>query len=368
MATTHSTKPSLGKLFISILKTGTLGLGGGANLILIQEQFVQKHKFCTPHEFQNALSLMWLLPGPTASELIAYLSYRTITQWWMPLVSVFLFWLPSSVIVLFLYYSQPYLNQAILNHLALTVTFCFMTSFCISSLSTHVKQNLTRTAPSVLIILASVVLAVALRPSLIQTTVIYVLGFLLWQATVHLRIRLHTIAFDPHLWIPLIKSSLLVYGGVYGTIPYLYDQWVTQYHLVPPDLYWTAVGIGMVTPGPMSVYLIYIGMTIGSMTEAYLMGLTFALLPALLIMPLVKLEKRLFQNTTLTTFLKYFFPFLITQILYFSITQSYQQTHSLWIVGIVIGMAALREKIKLSFFPYLVSAIGLGTLYHFTHT
>jgi chromate transport protein ChrA len=359
-----STKPSVKKLLLSALQVGLMGLGSGTNLVLTRELFVDRHKFCSIKTFQNAYGLVWLFPGPIATKLIVYLSYRTLPKWWVPYATLFLFSTPGFLMYASFFHIQQFIPEAPLNKITTVITFCFMFGFCISALQDHFKTYLQTKWRSIALVSTSVVLAFVLKPTLVQALLLYVCGFLIWRSLSHIKLKLNSIVFDPFLWTALLKATLLLYGGVYATIPYLHELWVVKYQLVPSDVYWQAVGIGHIIPGPLLNYVGYIGIAQGSIWHGYLMAMTILTLPSLLTIPVVKMEKKILKNESIVIFFKYLFPFLITQISIIALTLSYERTHHFEIMAILIGMAALKTLLKIRFIPFLGLTIILGLLYY----
>ena len=66
----------LWKLFISFLKTGTFGFGGGQAIIpLIQEEIVEKNAWLTEEQFVDYLAMGQMLPGPIATKMSVLIGY-----------------------------------------------------------------------------------------------------------------------------------------------------------------------------------------------------------------------------------------------------------------------------------------------------
>jgi chromate transporter len=64
-------------LFISFSKVGIFAYGGGPSMIpLVQAEVVDVHGWMTIEEFTDALALGYVLPGPIATKMAAYIGYK----------------------------------------------------------------------------------------------------------------------------------------------------------------------------------------------------------------------------------------------------------------------------------------------------
>jgi chromate transporter len=99
---------TLGGLFLSFLKIGITGFGGGlAVLTHIRNIVVQERRWLTEHDFVEALALGQSLPGTSAGNAVTYLGFR-LRGWRGACVSLCGFILPSMLmmIVLGIFYDR----------------------------------------------------------------------------------------------------------------------------------------------------------------------------------------------------------------------------------------------------------------------
>lgn len=82
------------QLFISYLKIGFFGFGGGyAMLSLIQNEVVVQHGWMTNAEFADIVAVSQITPGPIAINSATYVGYTVGTQaggLWMGIVGAFI--------------------------------------------------------------------------------------------------------------------------------------------------------------------------------------------------------------------------------------------------------------------------------------
>ena len=94
--------PTLGGLFLSFLKIGTVGFGGGLAVIAqIRTLAVQQRHWLTEQEFASGFALAQTLPGTAAGNVATYVGLR-IRGWRGATVSIAGFILPSMLMMILL--------------------------------------------------------------------------------------------------------------------------------------------------------------------------------------------------------------------------------------------------------------------------
>jgi chromate transporter len=94
--------PTLGGLFLSFLKIGTVGFGGGLAVIAqIRTLAVQQRRWLTEQEFASGFALAQTLPGTAAGNVATYVGLR-IRGWRGATVSIAGFVLPSMLMMIVL--------------------------------------------------------------------------------------------------------------------------------------------------------------------------------------------------------------------------------------------------------------------------
>jgi chromate transporter len=93
---------TLGGLFLSFLKIGLTGFGGGfAVLSHIRQVVVQQRRWLGEHDFVEALALGQSLPGTSAGNAVTYIGFR-LRGWRGAAVSMAGFILPSMLLMILL--------------------------------------------------------------------------------------------------------------------------------------------------------------------------------------------------------------------------------------------------------------------------
>ncbi|MBQ2703579.1 MAG: chromate transporter [Alistipes sp.] len=90
------------ELFISYLKIGFFGFGGGyAMLSLIQNEVVVRHGWITAAQFTDIVAVSQITPGPIAINSATYIGY-TVAGFWGSVVATLAVSLPSLTIMVLL--------------------------------------------------------------------------------------------------------------------------------------------------------------------------------------------------------------------------------------------------------------------------
>ena len=88
------------QLFISYLKIGFFGFGGGyAMLSLIQNAIVEQHGWITAQQFADIVAISQMTPGPIAINSATYIGY-TVGGFWGSVVATFAVCMPALTIML----------------------------------------------------------------------------------------------------------------------------------------------------------------------------------------------------------------------------------------------------------------------------
>ena len=94
--------PTLGGLFLSFLKIGTVGFGGGLAVIAqVRTLAVRQRRWLTEQEFASGFALSQTLPGTSAGNMATYVGLR-IRGWRGAGVSMAGFILPSMLMMIVL--------------------------------------------------------------------------------------------------------------------------------------------------------------------------------------------------------------------------------------------------------------------------
>jgi chromate transporter len=107
------------QLFVSYLKIGLFGFGGGyAMLSLIQHEVVEKRQWLSAAEFTDIGAISQMTPGPIGINSATYIGYTVTGGVWGAIIATIAVCLPSFIIVLLIagsyrkFRSNTYISDA----------------------------------------------------------------------------------------------------------------------------------------------------------------------------------------------------------------------------------------------------------------
>jgi chromate transporter len=290
--TATTERMSLGVLFWTFLKIGSVAFGGFMALIsVVADTIVEKHQLLKQEDMLDCISLANLLPGPQGVNCVAYVGYR-LRGGLGALVSAVGVLLPTFVLMVVLtgLYMAYASKVAVLSNLF--IGFIPAVAAVIVSVVHRMAKNILQGQREILLtILAALVLLVAPRALRLYITLSIVgsfglAGYALFRSpTVYLLTRqarlpwacllgtlailgLLVVAFLAHpplaprglaqLALTLSGLSLLLFGGGYVFIPMMQDVMVTHYGWLTTQQFLDGVALSQVTPGPILVIATFI--------------------------------------------------------------------------------------------------------------
>ena len=88
------------QLFISFLKTGFLGFGGGMAILSLIQHEVLRYGWMTETEFADVVAISQVTPGPIGINCATYVGYTVAGNVWGSAVATLAVILPSIIIML----------------------------------------------------------------------------------------------------------------------------------------------------------------------------------------------------------------------------------------------------------------------------
>ncbi len=88
------------ELFISFLKIGLLGFGGGMSIIALIQIEVTNHGWMTETEFLDIVGISQVTPGPIGMNCATYVGYTATGSVWGSLIASVAIVIPSLIIML----------------------------------------------------------------------------------------------------------------------------------------------------------------------------------------------------------------------------------------------------------------------------
>jgi chromate transporter len=249
-------------------RIGCIGFGGPPTHIrLLRDLCVERRRWLDAQEFEDAVAVCNLLPGPASTQLAIFCAWR-LRGWPGALVGGVAFIVPGLIVILalaalFLSTSPPlWVLGAGAGAGAAVPAVAIHAGAGLTGASWQRRANTSRW---LLYLIAGAASAATLGPWL----VLVLLGCGLMEVTVQLTTRrggsaqLPGIAVGPMLtmaigggvllsvaWVAF-KVGALSYGGGFVIIPLMQADAVSHYHWMTGAQFLNAVALGQITPGPV---------------------------------------------------------------------------------------------------------------------
>ena len=284
------------------LKIGCLSFGGpAAQISLMHEELVERHRWVDDKRFQHALQFCVLLPGPEAQQLATYLG------WWLHgtrggVVAGSLFVLPAAALLLILSWGYaiwgavPWVSAALQGVQPAVVALMGAAVIRLArrwlrsrwhwfiALGTWIGIHQGLPFPLLLLLVFLVGIlwrrlmpeAVSSIPGEVPRELEVLPGTPLPTMRSSVRVFLVCIAL---WWLPVLLAALtlgarhvivqegvffsgasvVTIGGAYSVLPYVAQQGVERFHWVSGSEMMAGMALAEATPGPLIIVLQFIG-------------------------------------------------------------------------------------------------------------
>ena len=98
------------QLFISFLKIGLFGFGGGLAILSLIQHEVESHGWMTQEQFVDIVAVSQVTPGPIGINCATYVGYTATGSSWGSLLATLAIIIPSLVIMLLICKAYFYIN------------------------------------------------------------------------------------------------------------------------------------------------------------------------------------------------------------------------------------------------------------------
>jgi chromate transporter len=293
---------SLSRLILYFLKIGTTGFGGSIALAhIMQKDLVEKRRWLTHEQFLRGLALSQIAPGPLAGQLAMYIGYVKAGILGAT-VSAIAFILPSfflvlGISILYSFFGNISLIQSILYGINAGVVGIIASSGY-SLTRTLMKRKMLIWAiyfvtffiiiyarsTSVFIFIGAGLFALAILP---KEKVRVPQGFALFPYLIS-NSSLALILAQPiiQLFLFFLLAGSIAFGGGFAIIPFLQHGAVVDYHWLTNKQFIDAIGVAMITPGPVMITSTFIGYLVAGFPGA-LVATVAVFLPVYLIVVLL---------------------------------------------------------------------------------
>jgi len=321
------------------LKLGAIGFGGPIALIgYMQRDLVDKRGWFPQKQFNEGLALSNLCPGPLASQLAMYLGWLRKGVLGATLVGI-AFNLPAFIMVCILavlyhrFESYSGLSAIFYATSAAVLGLIWKSSFKLFQkvvgrdwfLGIFFIVSATSTAffhvEAVLIFIGSGLIAALVRTSPWSGTkgikaalMLLLLNLILFadrlQAQIPVPNSVAQVSAELEkqntLWLIFsyfFKVGALVFGSGMVIVPFLYTGVVQQFHWLTQAQFLDAVAVGLVTPGPAVITVVFIGFLVKGLAGAVVAAIGIFLPAYLCVLILAPLYRKFSHNLAIKEFI-----------------------------------------------------------------
>ena len=281
----------LTKLFQVFGRIGLLSFGGpAAQISLMHDELVDKHKWLTEKQFLGALSFCMLLPGPEAMQLATYAGWRlrgTVGG----LIAGLLFILPGAFVILglamgYAYYGQLPVVQAIFVGIKAAVVMIVLRALISLSRRALTGPGMWTVAGLAFVAMflfsAPFPLIIALSalwgfwhgtgtapeptaktfPAPMRTVGTVVVWGMLWVAPIAVTL-INDATFLTDIALFFSKLAIVTFGGAYAVLAYMTQAVVDTHGWLSTAQMIDALGLAETTPGPLILVTEFVALLAG---------------------------------------------------------------------------------------------------------
>lgn len=284
----------------SVLYCSLLAYGGPfSHYGIFLEHLVKKKKYLSEEELSELIALCTILPGPSSSQSIVAIGYKTGGQvlafltmlvWALPVIFIM-----TTLAVFYQYLSPDILNKDVLRFL-IPISVSFIVNAAISINKKTLKDSLT-----VFIFVFSAIISFFFKENYVILLLIflggalalvksgqkntfnkiklkpkwaYLIVFTLLATATFLQSFIDNVFFD--IFSRFYRYGFLVFGGGQVLIPVIFSDMVENLKVVSQREFLIAYGVVQAMPGPMFSFSSFIGAMFlkGKITLQILAGIT----------------------------------------------------------------------------------------------
>ena len=282
--------PDWRNMFVVFGRIGLLSFGGpAAQIALMHQQLVTRHRWMSEPVFLRALSFCMLLPGPEAMQLATYAGWkqRGILG---GLLAGGLFVLPGAITITALvlayahYGDLPVVQALFVGIQASVVAIVALALVKVArkaldgpislgvALAAFVALFVLALPFPVVILIAALIGALAMPvkeiappiplPPLQQSLRVILIGGVLWALPIVLCLWLEA-RFLSDLALFFSRLAVVTFGGAYAVLAYMTQTVVNEFGWITTPQMMDALGLAETTPGPLILVTQFVGMLAG---------------------------------------------------------------------------------------------------------
>src|SRR5689334_16108554 len=404
---------TLGGLFLSFLKIGVVGFGGGvAVLAMIRSLTVRKRGWLTDSEFAEAVALAQSLPGTSAGNSVSYIGLR-LRGWRGAVVAMSGFILPSMLIMIALAILYKHLHNlagsesffhglngavvalilvtawrmgkniltarwqwllavlsflaaAIINATVLEVVFAAgLIGIYLDSFAEKQLQGLRNLRSIVARRRARIRTRMAKRRRTLrkagdeveeqkESVTFRSIGFLALAMPIAAKLGLLLT-----LAAICLRMGSVTFGGGLVMVPLIESEVVNNHHWLTHQEFADATALGQITPGPVLITATFVGYRVAGTLGALVATISIFLPAFLMTIAAASSLRRFRDNAQVQAFLRGIAPAVVGLLVAAALSIGRAGIHS-W-VGLLIGLLAIFTLIRWRPNPFWV-IFGAGAL------
>jgi len=393
---TATKQASLGYLFGTFLKIGSVSFGGYMSLVsLVQKIMVEKDETIDNDLVIDSIAIASLIPGPLAVNVVANIGYHLKGKAGA-FISMFAVLLPACVLMLLLawsYFSYAYrFDWSAVMYYVVGVVSALILSTGLNLYKKEIGRNYTKALPCLLVIVVTILMSnyasticliligalagvftgrdnlklnIGKKQNGVKWNALYasVLGLLSINEVVFLS-NAYKLYSSPILKLVTVFSgiSLTLFGGGYVMIPIMQSLFVNSLHWLTDQQFVDAIAFSQATPGPILVSATFIGYKFGGVIGAVLATIAMFAPSAILMILVSKFFKKNKEHSLIKDMVSGIKVVVIGLIIASAVRILLQQPFSISLIIAALVALALNFKYKVNPVYLIISSIFLGII------
>lgn len=313
---------TLRELLLYFLRLGTFGFGGPIALVgYMQKDLVEQRRWLSQADYLEGLAFSQLSPGPLAAQLAMYIGWLRAGFFGTTFVGI-VFILPSflmAVVVagLYIHFGRLPWIQGMFYGIGAAVIAIIVRS-AIKLVRTTVRNDW---------LLWAIFALLAITTAWTQSEIVWLFvlsGFIAMLIKAPPLLNRKTSVTFPALLNPLLlgvhgvagaatvaglfffflKAGAFVFGSGLAIVPFLYGGVVAKYHWLTEQQFVDAVGVAMITPGPVVITAAFIGYLVAGILGAILAAFAVFAPPYFIILAGAPYYRRFAHNPQVKAFVQ----------------------------------------------------------------